>query len=615
MSDTRDKLARRRSAGSVGSDGGRRARGMILLTCMIVITLGALVGTTILYFSGAQRQAAEVAFRSVQARAMAWSGVQAAMAELAAGREGLLRGQRVAVSMTWTAEMDEATHSTSHVRWGYRVMRVRRASMEAEMGKLDVNTASAEMLARLSGVSKELAAAIVTARTSRRLASVPELLAVPGMSAELLFGAPATTGAEPAEAEPGAGAGGEAARSEGDDGAAATSRPADKATDARDEGVIVRRRPLAEYLTVFSFDPEVQIGFGSKASEVAGNQRINLNAVWSDALGDAIEKRFDKGVADGVKGLMERGEKFARASDIVKKLRAFNIEPKDWVEVLDAFTTTADEYRLGMIDLSTASEEVLACVPGITKDSAHEIAFRRERLDEDRRLTVVWPVLEGLLTPDAFEKAVDHLTTRCMQWKVVVEGGALPRLTGSLQDAAAGGAGEQPGLLEDDGDSIGGERTGAGASPSLPAASVLDRVVLEAVIDVSARRPRVAMLRDVTNLPLATKLADVSRRAAAAAQEHGSGAADEARQPPEPDRRSDAGQPGPSGHELDVPDLSPSGLSFDDDEGGPATSGPLDEEPEPAPGTTAGNGASEPPPAGRDRRLGRWSTGGTGGQR
>jgi hypothetical protein len=68
-----------------------------------------------------------------------------------------------------------------------------------------------------------------------------------------------------------------------------------------------------------------------------------------------------------------------------------------------------------------------------------------------------------VLTGPQFQGIVDSITSRCLQWRVRVEGGS-------------GGIGEEA-------------RTPA-----------RDRVVLEAVIDLSGERPRLAYLRDVTHL-------------------------------------------------------------------------------------------------------------------
>ncbi len=171
---------------------------------------------------------------------------------------------------------------------------------------------------------------------------------------------------------------------------------------------------------------------------------------------------------------MERGEKFEKPSTIVKKLRELKVEPKDWVEVMDAFTTNPDQYRLGAVDLLTAPAPVLECVPGITPEAAEAIVARREKLDSARRGTPAWPVLEDIMKPEDFEKAVDFLTSRCAQWRVVVEGGVFP-------EASDGTTAERGPDWEPSG--------GSTASELLPQAPpLLDRVVLEAVVDVSSRR-------------------------------------------------------------------------------------------------------------------------------
>jgi hypothetical protein len=79
-------------------------------------------------------------------------------------------------------------------------------------------------------------------------------------------------------------------------------------------------------------------------------------------------------------------------------------------------------------------------------------------------MSLVWLVSESILTVDQFEQAIDLLTTRTLQWRVVVEAGFVD--TGSDE--------------------------GADFPP------LVDRVVVEAVIDVASERPRVAYLRDIS---------------------------------------------------------------------------------------------------------------------
>jgi DNA uptake protein ComE-like DNA-binding protein len=555
-------------------------RGSILVLSLLVVTIGAMVGTSIIYYSGADRRAADMGVRRVQARAMAWSGVQAVMAELAKQRDALIAGDAPSLTELWMAPSSvqgaALSPAASGARWGFRVLPVAGKTAWSEAGKLDVNNVPAEVLAKLPRVGEELAGRIVAAREKRRFTSVVELLSVPGISYDLLYGSSAATGAL---AEP---------------DRAATSPAAGDANPSA---------PLNRYLTVYSFDPEVQVGFGAKASEAAGKQRININAPWSDDLGSAIEDRFDKGIADGVKGLMERGEKFEKPSSIVKKLRELKVPPPDWVEVIDAFTTNPDQYRLGAADLLTAPAAVLECIPGLSAETAEEIVARREKLDSTRRSTVAWPVLEDIVKPEDFEKAVDYLTSRSLQWRVVVEGGIFPDTSDGI--TADHGPDWEP--------TAGTSATDADTrTPPLR-----DRVVLEAVIDVSSLRARVAYLRDVTFLPTARSLAAT---------------ADKDREL-NGDQTANIGEETTEGNKTEsLPDGFHTELNMQGLDSAPTSKedGGLDlphlgsnaDSPDGAGGNEkAGGGAAaeeqEAPPAGaggRDRRLGRWTTG-SGGSR
>jgi DNA uptake protein ComE-like DNA-binding protein len=564
---------------------------------LLVVTIGALVGTSIIYYSGADRRAAKLGVSRVQARAMAWSGVQVVLAELSKQRDALLSGEAPEITERWIAPSGEVAGGGGE-QWGFRVMAVRGKTLWSEMGKLDVNSVPAEMLAKLPGMTEELAGKIVAARGTRRFTSVPELLSVQGMTPELLLGsgagastpapvAPAAEGAEPSEAATSVSGGGGGGGGGGEGG-------------------------LSRFLTVYSFDPEVQVGFGAKASEAAGKQRININVPWSDDLGEAIKDRFDAGIADGVKGLLERGEKFEKPSSIVKKLREFRVEPEGWVEVLDAFTTNPDQYRLGAVDLLTAPAIVLSCVPGITPEAASDIVARREKLDPTRRGTPVWPVLEGIMKPEEFELAADWLTSRCVQWRIVVEGGLFADQQDGVSNTLNMGATDGGSAAFESGDATlsGGLEGGPDQGGVQP---LRDRVVLEAVLDVSSLRARVAYLRDSTLVPTARLLAiaDAAREDRDGLSEQNPISSEET-SPRGPEESS----PDADHTELDRQALASQRLDREDGGGqeGEESGGEGDGRSagaEPGAGGQEGS-ASAAPPAARDLRVGRWTPGSGG---
>ncbi len=114
-------------------------RGSILVLSLLVVTIGSLVGTSIIYYAGADRRAADMGVRRVQARAMAWSGVQAVMAELSKQREALIEGEAPTITEIWIApaavqgasvavNLGRPAGASAYCRWGARRRGARWAS-------------------------------------------------------------------------------------------------------------------------------------------------------------------------------------------------------------------------------------------------------------------------------------------------------------------------------------------------------------------------------------------------------------------------------------------------------------------------------------------------------
>ena len=363
-------------------------RGVVLILVLVVLTISALVGTTVLAMTSAERSAAETSLRRTQARALAWSGVQAVMAELAAQRDDLLDGRDPFITEEWTVfERPDGTQGV------FRLVPLGDGPLPivSESAKLDVNHVSAEVLARLPMVDENLAQRIVEARDARPFRSVEELLAVDGIDAEMLYGLQDGVGF--------------AFEDDFDDAAAGA---------------------LTDVVTVFSFNPNIQVGLGNDGYRHRGDLRIDLNVAWSEELGRAIERRFDENVANLVKSLKERGTSFENDASLVDILRQFNVPPREWAGVLDVFTSTSDPYLMGRVDLSRASRVVLGCLPGFEDDGTTENAISvREGLDDETLNSVTWLASEEVLTPAQFATCVDLVTTRSMQWRVRIEAGLL----------------------------------------------------------------------------------------------------------------------------------------------------------------------------------------------
>ena len=520
----------------------RPRRAMVLLGVMIVIAMAALAGTTAMYLAQAELAASRTALKRVQSRAMAWSGVQAAMAEMADQRDKLLDGQSPELTQQWELFAEDGgprgvIRLTAWTEDGPTAV--------SESAKLDLNTATAEMLGKL-GLDERTAAAVVAARGKARLASVGDLARVEGFDVGLLEG----TGA-------GEAAGG---RDPGDSLAGLSGADAAGRSPSAHEG-------LGRLVTVFSFDPNIQCGLGNNGSDHRGNLRVNLHTEWSDRLAAAMDERFGQGASAGLKAMFDRGVQFKTMGDVAAAAQQAGLPVTGWGPIFDALCVSDDPYIIGCVDVNRAEATVLAALPGISRGAADQIVQIRDKLDAEAKRTVCWPLVQGVLTAEQFGQAVDHLTTRSMQWRVRVEAGF--------------------------GSAVDGERA---ADERLE-----DRVVLEAVIDVASERPRVAYLRDVT---LERAMASVYAKAKSVDQEE---PAEPALEPSAPVAETPAGPDlGTDLHlstDLDLSSGMDKGVG-DLNLGGPDAASPIDAGGK-APVAAAG-GAVVP---GVDRRGGRWAVG------
>lgn len=574
------------------------------MAVLVVVVMGAALGTSALLSVQSHRAGTDAEVRRAQSRALAWSGVQAAMREIAAQREELLSGGRPDLTGSWTLFDDELGRQ-GVVRL-VDLSETEDGLATSESAKLDVNRATEEMLARLPGVGESLAKRIVEERARGAFSSAEELLRVPGVTPELLYGeARASEEAAAPAREPRAG------------GRGLSRREPESADEEAPAASAIEADPVAliDLLTVYSFDPNVIAGLG----ELEGNRgelRVNLNQPWSEDLGRGISRIWNDDVAQGVQRVMNSGVSFKSDSDIVKEMRKFGVTTDFWGMVLDAFCTSDDQFLVGRVDVMNARPEVLACLPGMDLDAARRIVERREQVTSEQALTPTWIVdapqgSEGVVTQEQYEKVADWVSVRSLQWRIRIEVGF------TLADDAA--------ALD-------------GPAARTADAELVDRVVWEAVIDASAERPRLAYLRDVSMLDAAR---EIGQRRASLDERLGVPAglepepADEAEEPGEASRpgarrtrpsaagegaENEAAEGDPEGEDQEPEGLRGSrrgGRGFDEpsrmdrpsarrgarDEAADADR-PDDESQEEPGGADA---PSDAPAAAVDRRIGRWT--------
>ncbi|MCP3904425.1 MAG: helix-hairpin-helix domain-containing protein [Planctomycetes bacterium] len=418
------------------------SRSFVLLAVLAVMGSALLVATSLLFLAQAEVAGATHTRDRAQSRLLAWSGIQAVMQRLGNERQRILDGDVPDLDAEYVIyETDDAV---GIVRL---IPDATGALITPEAGKLDLNTADAAELAATEVIDESLAAAIIEYRDERRggaLRTVAELLRVPGVTPEVLYG-PLDELADYGEVL-GAGQ---------DVGERITERFA--RIEARAEP-----RGLVDVVTVYAVEPALQRN---------GKLRINLNVEWSDELARRVDDRWGEGASGILEQVFDRGTRFDTDAAIIEVLRSFGLDPEQWPEYVDALTTDAGDYHYGRVDINTARPETLAALPGIGAEAAAQIVRTREALGADERATIAWPAIERIVTPEAYDDLAGRITTRCWTYRL--------RLV----------AGER--IEGDDAED----------------AKLHSPVVYEVVIDLADPRPRVAYLRDVSLLPTATKLA------------------------------------------------------------------------------------------------------------
>lgn len=415
-----------------------RRRGVILLVVFVIISGAALIMTSLSFLGRAEMRSAALVGRTSQAHALAWSGVQAIMAELDRQRSDMLNGGDPQISDNWSL------YGTGAERGMVYLLPVGPEDelIVSESAKLDVNVVDEASLQRLGAMlTPELAAAIIQARNSRagkRFDSIADLLQVEGITPEMIWGPLDKMQVQKA---------------------AASDTDADVQFDRRlrslERGVSgPAPRGLADVLTIYSIEPVIQS---------TGRYRININAPYDERMHGRIARRYGEDLANTVRTFRQNEPDLViQEKQWYQLLSGADMDQSKPDEYIDGFCLDDQHYAQGRVDLNRAPLEVLSALPGLDGDLAAAIASARESLSASERVGVSWLVNSGALTTQQWIAAAPRLTWRTSSWRVRVLGRVL---TG-------------------EGDNV----------------EIASECVYEAVIDLSSPQPRVAYLRDITML-------------------------------------------------------------------------------------------------------------------
>jgi hypothetical protein len=117
--------------------------------------------------------------------------------------------------------------------------------------------------------------------------------------------------------------------------------------------------------------------------------------------------------------------------------------------VCDKFTARADAAMpvAGLVNVNTASKDVLGALPGMTSDLAQSIIDIRGGLDPAARSTIAWLYTQNVLDATTFKIVAPFLTARSFQFRIKCVGFCVPAGRFKVVEAVVDLAGAAPRIL------------------------------------------------------------------------------------------------------------------------------------------------------------------------
>jgi type II secretory pathway component PulK len=378
---------------------------ILIVTIWVVLVLAGLA----LVFARSMRVAAIVAANhvaSLEAECIAAGASEYAKAKLATSSEE-----------ETTDLMDSEPYEAMEVGEGY--VWLLRSDLEDdrqfdygltdESGKINLNSASEEMLLKLPGMTAELAASIIDWRDedseitpggaedeyylllsesynckNSELETVDEILLIKGASEDLLYGEDTNLNSILDDNE-----------NDGD-----LSDPSDNRNGRLDIG-------FYDYVTVYSVETNL---------DSEGNQRININDAGSrQDLQGLLQDVVDEDRALEIMNFIPTNPSFSNVLDFYFSM---GLKSEEFAQIVDRLTTSDEESFPGLVNVNTAPKAVLLCLPELEESDVEALLSRRS---SDQGLDSIAWVTEVLDQ----EKAVavgSYITTRSFQYSADILG-------------------------------------------------------------------------------------------------------------------------------------------------------------------------------------------------
>ncbi len=410
-----------------------RRRGLVLAAVLVVMTLAAAVAVGVLFVAQAETAAADAHARGEGAYQAARSGLAYTVKVL---------GEVVADRTLWYDNPDLFQNvpvcETGRDAWYFSVYAAMpdepdavRYGVTDEASRINLNTADEAVLLALPGMTTERAAALIDWRdrdddplpdgaeqayyetlpqpyacANRNLRTVEELLLVRGFNGQVVYGEDANLSGllDPNEND------------------ARDRFPPDDQDGHLDRG-------LAGLTTVWSRERNVSADGGPRADvngpiEALQGLSQETLAFLKICRAEGVKLAHPAELVDALVEITKRHREFP---DLREGQTVTYQAPLEEVPLLvDRLTATNVATLTGLVNVTTASPEVLAAALELDGFAAREIAEVGRSLDADEAATTAWLYTSGLVDAETYKRAAPRLTTRAAQFRVRVIGFGVP---------------------------------------------------------------------------------------------------------------------------------------------------------------------------------------------
>jgi type II secretory pathway component PulK len=400
------------------------APGFVLISILIVVMLISMVALSLLFRMQAEEKAAAAGAGGEQAWAAAMSGVRHAIRVLANSSS----------AQDWldnsTLFKDQLVFDDGAQRWYFSVFSPGadvnasvRFGLADEAGKLNVNHAAEEDIAAFPLVTESMAQGLVDfideddeahpegaeqpyydtleqpyAIHNGPLNTLDELLMVRGFTPALFYGEDANQNFRL-----------DANEDDGDE-----SFPPDNANGELAWG-------LRRHLTVSSYEPNLDKAEAERIDVNDPEASLSDEDLPADTVNFIAAARRNQITITNICDLIEATWTMRDEKDQDREYLS-GIDAESLPLALDRLTHTNAPVRKGLININSASAEVLATVPGIDESLASEIIGARDSIPVDRRDSIAWLFTEKLIEAEEFRQIGPRLTARGHQFSLRAAG-------------------------------------------------------------------------------------------------------------------------------------------------------------------------------------------------